>query len=582
MAAQIIENESGTWKLKDQPSSFEWKAPQKVVDVLIRRRQSFYLILGCLAFILLIVIALIAIEYPVDDAFIVFRYVDRFWIGEGFTFNNHEYVEGYTSLFWTLLLALLGYTGLNPLVASLLANYTFILLTGLTMYWVLLRVGLDQASRLTAFFFLGTSLLFFKVVYLGLELGMFIWLLMLFLGVLLVSVHYPRFDGISKPALILSGVLAALLFATRPEAVVLPPLLFLACFVYSRNRKTILSNAHYLFIPFLTLFFFIVLWRWLYYGAILPNSIIAKSISLHTLGTPGLGGLKDLLLGSAAYYFEAYKENPLLILVLSLSIYLVAKKQQSFILILLLIPVVWQHFVVLINGGDWMPYYRFINLYTPLIIICLVVVLAEINRTSRSFGVLLFLAVCLHLYTNFGYLDIRKNYLQQALGKSLNDRWYEGDLYRALGESLNDVWVKNDILIPEAIGNIGYFAPAIYIHDPSGLTDGKLSKDPQAQRSVYGRTDWHYSMGLNPAIILLHWWPQELSREDLGNFDFYCVGPFPDSDNGAALYMLIRRDRVTRYRTAIIPLGLENIPSLDRASIKGDATLWCKNFLGRE
>jgi hypothetical protein len=524
------------------------------------------------------VMALIAIERPVDDAFIVFRYVDRFQAGKGLTFNDQEYVEGYTSLSWTLLLTFLAYTGLNPLIASLLVNYVFILLTGLTMYWVLLRVRLDMAFRLAALFFFSTSLLFFKVVYLGLELGMFIWLLMLLLGVFLESAHHPR-----RPPLILSGVLAALLFATRPEAVLIPPLLLLTCITYRRDQKNLFSYTLYFFIPFSTLFFFIVLWRLFYYGEMLPNSIIAKSISLHTLKTPGFGWLKDILIGSATYYFGAYKENPLLILVALLSIYFAVKKQQSFILILLLIPVAWQHFVILVNGGDWMPYYRFINLYTPLIIICLVVVLAEIVRTSRFFGALLFLIVaCLHLYINFGYLGIKENDLQQALGTTPDDRWYEGDLYRALGESLNDVWIKKDVLIPEAIGNIGYYAPAIYIHDPSGLTDAKLSRDQQAQRSVYGRTDWYYSLGLNPAVILLHWWPQELSMEDLGNFDFYCGGPLPNSVDGASLYVLIRRDRVARYRTAIAHLGLKSIPSTDRESLKGAATLWCKNFLDKE
>lgn len=526
--------------------------------------------------------AFIAIEYPVDDAFIVFRYVDRFLDGKGLTFNDHEYVEGYTSLSWTLLLTLLSYAGLNPHVASSLANYIFIVLAGLTMYWLLLIFRIDKTFRLIALFFFSTSLLFFKVVYLGLELGMFIWLLLLFLCVLLVSVRFPHFDGISKPSVILSGVLGALLFATRPEAAFLSPLLVLACIAFGRGRKAILSHVHYFFIPFSILFFLVVLWRLLYYAEILPNSIIAKSISLQTLGTPSLSWLKAILSGSAEYYLDAYRENPLFILVPILSIYLVVKRKQPFIFILLLIPVAWQYLVILANGGDWMPYFRFINLYTPFIIICLIVVLAQIVQTSRFFGLLLFLvAACLHLYTNLEYLGMRENYLHQAFGKALNDRWYEGDLYRAVGESLNDVWIENDILIPEAIGNIGYFAPAIYIHDPSGLTDGKLSRDAQALRSVYGRTNWHYSMGLNPAVILLHWWPQGLSLEDLEGFDFYCVGPLPNSVDGASLYMLIRRDRVVRYRTALLHLGLESIPSTDRESLKGAATDLCSDLLSK-
>ena len=34
----------------------------------------------------------------VDDAFIVYRYADRFLEGNGLTFNDGEYVEGFTSL----------------------------------------------------------------------------------------------------------------------------------------------------------------------------------------------------------------------------------------------------------------------------------------------------------------------------------------------------------------------------------------------------------------------------------------------------------------------------------------------------
>ena len=529
------------------------------------------------------VMAFIALHYPVDDAFIVFRYVDRFLEGKGLTFNDQEYVEGYTSLSWTLLLTLISYTGLSPHVASLLVNYLFILLTGLTMYWLLLIFRVDDAFRWIALGFFGVSLLFFKVVYLGLELGMFIWLLMLFIGVLLVSVHFPHLDSVSKPSLILSGLIAALLFVTRPEAVFIPHLLLLACLVFWKDHKAIFSHVHYFFVPFSILFFLIVLWRLLYYGEILPNSIIAKSISFDTLGTTSFWRLKNLLIESRRYFFEAYKENPLFILVPFLSIYFIVKKQQSVILILLLIPVTWQHLIVLANGGDWMSYYRFINMYAPFIILCMVVVLAEIVRISRFFGMLFFLvAVCLYLYTNLKSLEIRENHLHQALGKTLNDEWHEGDLYRAVGESLNDVWVENDILIPEAIGNIGYFAPAIYIHDPSGLTDRELSRNEQALRSVYGRTNWQYSLGLNPSVILLHWWPQGLLLEDLEGFDFYCAGPLPNSVGGASLYMLIRRDRVVVYPTAITHLGLERIPFTKLEAIKGAATLWCKNFLSNE
>src|SRR5690242_14846397 len=41
----------------------------------------------------------------VDDSFISYRYSERFLQGHGLTWNDHEYVEGYSNLLWVLLVA---------------------------------------------------------------------------------------------------------------------------------------------------------------------------------------------------------------------------------------------------------------------------------------------------------------------------------------------------------------------------------------------------------------------------------------------------------------------------------------------
>lgn len=46
-----------------------------------------------------------------DDAFVYFRYVDNaLFLGRGLVYNAGEYVEGYSSPFWTLLLLVLRST----------------------------------------------------------------------------------------------------------------------------------------------------------------------------------------------------------------------------------------------------------------------------------------------------------------------------------------------------------------------------------------------------------------------------------------------------------------------------------------
>jgi hypothetical protein len=68
--------------------------------------QSKLLIIGSgFAFLLLAVISMMTIGAAEDDAFIVYRYVDRFLEHKGLTYNDGESVEGFTSLLWTVLLA---------------------------------------------------------------------------------------------------------------------------------------------------------------------------------------------------------------------------------------------------------------------------------------------------------------------------------------------------------------------------------------------------------------------------------------------------------------------------------------------
>jgi arabinofuranosyltransferase len=55
-----------------------------------------------------------------DDAFISFRYAENLVSGNGLVYNPGEYVEGFTNLSWTLLLAGVMSLGIEPVTASTL------------------------------------------------------------------------------------------------------------------------------------------------------------------------------------------------------------------------------------------------------------------------------------------------------------------------------------------------------------------------------------------------------------------------------------------------------------------------------
>ncbi len=70
-----------------------------------------------------------------DDAFIYFRYVDNFIAGNGLVYNRGEFVEGFTSPLWCLLLILLRALGLDYAVIILLSG-----VVAYTCFWYILIV----------------------------------------------------------------------------------------------------------------------------------------------------------------------------------------------------------------------------------------------------------------------------------------------------------------------------------------------------------------------------------------------------------------------------------------------------------
>ena len=80
-----------------------------------------------------------------DDAFVFFRYVDNLlFLERGLVFNEGEYVEGFSSPAWTLLLIPLRAAGLNYWLAVRLFG-----LAAFALFWLLL-VALRRAARPSA------------------------------------------------------------------------------------------------------------------------------------------------------------------------------------------------------------------------------------------------------------------------------------------------------------------------------------------------------------------------------------------------------------------------------------------------
>jgi hypothetical protein len=194
----------------------------------------------------------------VDDAFVSFRYARNLAEGHGLVYNLGERVEGYTNFLWTLLLAGGAALGLDlPLLSMVLAAAAGVMAVALVARlarWALPEQGVLAALPPLLFAALGSQPRF---VVSGLETLLFVALLLLALERLLVA---------GRPAA--AGAVFALAAMTRPEG----GLYWLVTLPFSSRRRSLVAT-----LSFLVLYLPYFIWRWTYYGWLLPNTFYVKA-----------------------------------------------------------------------------------------------------------------------------------------------------------------------------------------------------------------------------------------------------------------------------------------------------------------
>ncbi len=237
-----------------------------------------------------------------DDTFISLRYAHNLVEGHGLVYNPGEYVEGYSNLAWTLLLALPLYWGADPVTSSTLLGLFHLVAAvaaagGLGVAavgrspWALLPavlVAIDPFGALEAVEGLETTL-YMAVVTAG--FARLVVELAPERGPLRVSTHVG------------SSVVFALAATVRPEAPLLPALAHLGLVMHAvatraHPLKRIAASA-VAGVPIAVMLVVLSVWRVTYYGDLLPNTFYAKTggmgweagwsyIRHHGVGHPGL------------------------------------------------------------------------------------------------------------------------------------------------------------------------------------------------------------------------------------------------------------------------------------------------------
>lgn len=396
------------------------------------------LLIALLAVVAGLVVAVRAMPYQLDDAFIAYRYAESFVAGHGLTFNpGSAPVEGFTSPLWVLALSVvagLGGSGQLPIAGTalgllcylgLLAAAFFALRSGKSPNWSgAIAVGL--LATLPGATFYATT---------GMESLLFAWFVVLFCATVLEAIPLKW-----------TFLPLALITWVRPEAGWLP-VVMLAALVGSAGWSRLRVRATW--IPLVVVVaggLLLVATRWLYFGLPLPHTFYAKG-SDSSFGWSYVVGVLTSAQGLA------------LLLLGSCGALLGGRRHRGY----WLAAVAWIPAVVL-EGGDWMPAGRF--MLPALALFALAAGGLAVGRWRRLLPLLVLAAMAWQFHASFKLT---------------------GNAHRTMSGLRREATFVTDWLIAaEAasvatvdIGLIGYRSGAEVV-DLGGLTDPRIGSLPGA------------------------------------------------------------------------------------------------------
>ena len=397
--------------------------------------------------------------YVQDDAFITLAYGRNLVQGLGPVFNAGEYVEGFTSLLWMLISAIAVAVSASPMdvmqglgvigaCVTLILTYqtTTVLLRGVGSIWryVLASVAATWLAASSAFQFWSAS---------GMEVTLFTTVIMA-----TIYAFITRRDGMQWVWL---GALALL---TRPEAMLVVGMLVMYRLVDVVQRRQFRAPWSQLAVLGATMAM-LEGWRWVTYGALLPNTFSAKTTTLDVQVADGITYLWQWLVHMMAY------GSVLLLAVLG-----VARTRSRESIEVMSLALVWALAVMLL-GGDVLRHQRFLlpvgMLIAPFIALGAVrgmQMLALRNNTRMMVASAAIVAFAAH-----GVLSERS-----AIERTM---YFEGELVdkmRSTGLFLRNVATKEGRRLTVAASTIGalkWWSEQTVV-DMLGLTDRTIATQP--------------------------------------------------------------------------------------------------------
>jgi hypothetical protein len=458
----------------------------------------------------------IDLRWICDDAFITMRYVKNFVEGNGLVYNIGERVEGYTHFLWLLLLAVSKAIGFDPVDASMwlgIAAYMGIIV-------LLLVISLREYKKNPKAIWLPIAAAFFALNYDtaewasgGLETSFYT---LLILGAFYLW-FYSKFS--EQRRLLLTGITLALVSLTRPDGVLFTATAVALLAISGIRRKqsflSLLKSIGILVLSSVVIGVPYLIWKYFYYGDLLPLTYYAKSADenyfgqgffyiclyfrVHFTSAIALIVGSFLLLRKKPNEVESsndeHRGSPSIVALSAIVVYLilfVARVGGDFMFARFIIPVVPFVYFIIERGLDGLPV-KILKYRIAIAVILLGLLLVE---NKYRYNVL--------FHHNPGKIDTGNWDLTDARSTRgiADERWtyyyghfYNGDtgfgsmfVYSTIGQYLEPFFkdLPVTVAIPGAMNVIAYYANFHTCINEYGLTDYYIAHLPISARGRVG------------------------------------------------------------------------------------------------
>jgi len=492
-------------------------------------KENFLSLIGFLLILLIFITHAVYLNCIAEDAFISFRFAKNLANGHGLVWNiGDSPVEGYTNFLWVILCALGIKSGLNISVFAQSIGLIASIMTLVFAYMFARKIfNLTKLQSLIPPLLLSVSGPFATWAESGMETNLFGMFVLIGCYYFTYSLAYS-----TKKEMFFAYVAILLATLTRPEGFMVFCILTALSLTFSGyNIKNSIREILYPVISYLLPFSVYFIWRFKYFGYLLPNTYYAKTGGTFYQYLRGgtyvlyfaLFFILPFLPLIAIYIWENYKTGSKLFKILTFKMKINSDPGTFVFSVLILFFILYIIFV----GGDYMAMYRFFVPILPEIYILLgYIIIKLISEDSFNFKrstlitALTAIAIAGTLLQSTPMemkLFKQPSCLNGSYRGLLIEKWHSARL-TLIGKFFHD-YKKNDddSLATVAIGAVSYYSD-LKIYDQLGLVDPyiahKKNNDKPIGKGLPGheKGDLKYLLSKNPTYIMFN---RDLTKEKI-------------------------------------------------------------------